>query len=411
MISYTKLQLNKPTDLIILVILASYPLALIFGNLLINLFIFLFSISFFINFKENKKIFNDKIFYLLFFFLFSLLINVFFSSNPENSFPRAIKILFIIFFVFEIKRLVEGYGTTFIKYIYGSWFVIFLFLTLDILFEIFFGYNIVGNKSYMPGRIASFFGDELIAGAFYHGFVLFFLSYLIFKKSKLYTLIISITFVIIISFLIGERSNFLKLLISTLIFASFTIKANYKIKISIFLIIITTIISTLNFNQYYKYRYFDQIRGIFSKDGYSSYLKKSHYGAHQDAAFKILKNNLLFGIGIKNFRHEAGKREYYNKEFLQTFKRRTTHPHQVHFEFLSETGIFGYLSFLIFLFLSLYLGIKNYFKTKNIYLLSSIIFILTSILPFLPSGSFLSTFSSGIFWLNFAIMSSYIKKN
>jgi len=77
---------------------------------------------------------------------------------------------------------------------------------------------------------------------------------------------------------------------------------------------------------------------------------------------------------------------------------------------LSETGIFGYLSFLIFLLLSLYLGIKSYLKTKNLYQLSGIIFIITSLLPILPSGSFLSTFSSGIFWINFAIMCGYINK-
>ena len=35
-------------------------------------------------------------------------------------------------------------------------------------------------------------------------------------------------------------------------------------------------------------------------------------------------------------------------------------------------------------------------------------FIITSILPLLPSGSFFTTFTSGIFWLNFAIMSGFI---
>ena len=48
-------------------------------------------------------------------------------------------------------------------------------------------------------------------------------------------------------------------------------------------------------------------------------------------------------------------------------------------------------------------------KDKNVYQLSSIIFIITSLLPILPSGSFLSTFTSGIFWLNFSIMISYVK--
>ena len=170
------LEKAKPLDLFNLILLSLYPLALISGNLLINIFIFILSISFFFNFKENKILLKDKIFYLLIFFFISLLINIFFSTNPENSFPRVIKVFFILFFVFEIKRLSQNYGLSYMKYVFSSWFAIFLVLTFDILFEIIFGYNIIGNKSYMPGRIASFFGDELVVGAFFHGFVLFFFS-------------------------------------------------------------------------------------------------------------------------------------------------------------------------------------------------------------------------------------------
>ena len=404
------LEKAKPLDLFNLILLSLYPLALISGNLLINIFIFILSISFFFNFKENKILLKDKIFYLLIFFFISLLINIFFSTNPENSFPRVIKVFFILFFVFEIKRLSQNYGLSYMKYVFSSWFAIFLVLTFDILFEIIFGYNIIGNKSYMPGRIASFFGDELVVGAFFHGFVLFFFSYLIFQKSKSYTLIISIVGVLLIGFLIGERSNFIKIFLSVVIFTSLVVKVNYKLKIATILLVFTTLIVFTNFNEHYKLRYFDQIKSLFSINGYSNYLKQSQYGAHQNAAIKIFNENFYFGVGIKNFRHEVGKKKYANKEYIKTDARHTTHPHQVHHELLSETGIFGYLSFLIFLLLSLYLAIKSYLKTKNLYQLSGIIFVITSLLPILPSGSFLSTFSSSIFWLNFAIMCSYIKK-
>ena len=63
------------------------------------------------------------------------------------------------------------------------------------------------------------------------------------------------------------------------------------------------------------------------------------------------------------------------------------------------------------IFFSLWLGIKNYIKEKNLYQLSSIIFIMMTLMPILTSGSFLSTFTSGIFWLNYAIMVSFIQKN
>ena len=392
-----------------LFLLAFYPVALIIGNLLINMTILLFSVSFFINLKKNKVYFKQEIFYLLIFFFISLLINLFFSTNFENSLPRIIKMFFIIIFVFEIQRLVQNNKYGYMKYIYLFWFMIFVILTIDIIFEIIVGHNILGFISYMPGRIASFFGDELIVGAFYHGFVLFFLSYLIFQKTNNYILILSIMIVLFISFFIGERSNFLKLFLAVTVFSLFAIKINYKIKIFTMSFIIMAISLVINFNNDYKSRYYDQIKSLFSIDGYSEYMKESQYGAHQNAAIKIFKENLYFGVGIKNFRYEVWNKKYENKEYAQTNRRYATHPHQIHHELLSETGIFGYISFLIFILFSLYLGINSFLKTKNLYQLSGIIFIITSLIPIIPSGSFMSTFSSGIFWFNFALMASFIK--
>ena len=149
---------------------------------------------------------------------------------------------------------------------------------------------------------------------------------------------------------------------------------------------------------------------MFTKNGYSNYIKQSLYGAHRNAAKKIFSEHLIFGVGVKNFRHESLKKKYENLEYKETDSRYATHPHQVHYEFLSETGVFGYSCFLIFILSSVYLAFKSYLKTRNLYQLSAIIFITTSLLPLLPSGSFLSTYTSSIFWINFAIMNSYIKE-
>jgi len=404
------LKKTSSVDFLCLFLLILYPVALILGNLFINFFTLLFSIGFFYNLKERKKYLNQKIFYLFIFFFISLLINLIFSTNPANSFPRIIKILFIMFFIFETQRIIQNYEASYMRYVYGSWFAIFIIITIDIIFETVFGYNLIGMESYMPGRVVSFFGDELIVGAFYHGFVLFFLSYLILRGTKNNILILTIILVLLASFIIGERSNFIRLFLSVLIFTTFVLKINYKIKIVTLLFITTIIITFINFNQNFKTRYFEQIKTVFTIDGYSKFMKESQYGAHRDAAVKILKDNLFFGVGVKNFRHESLKDKYENKEYLQTHKRYATHPHQVHYEMLSETGLFGYLSFLIFFLLSIALAINNYLKIGNIYQLSGIIYVIISLVPMLPSGSFLSTYSSGIFWLNFAIMCAYIKK-
>ena len=267
----------------------------------------------------------------------------------------------------------------------------------------------IGNKSYMPGRIASFFDNELIIGAFYHGFVLFIFSYLILKKINNQFLVFAIIFILLMSFLIGERSNFIKLFLSTILFTSFALRVNYKVKIASILSLGMILILFVNINSNFKSRYYYQIKDLLSINGYSTYMKKSLHGAHRNAAIKIFKENFIFGVGVKNFRNESKKEKYKNKDYRLTHIRQSTHPHQVHYEFLSETGIFGYFCFLIFIISAIYVSFKNFLKFQNLYQLSAIIFILISLSPILPSGSFLSTYASGIFWINFAIMNAYIK--
>ena len=393
-------------------LLSAFPLSFIAGNLFINAFIFLFSVNFFLNIGENKIILKNKIFYLMIFFFISLIINVIFSTDPINSLPRVVKILLIIFFIFEIKRLFQSYKSSYIKYIFFSWSCIFFAVLLDIIFELIFGHNMIGNTSYMPGRISSFFGDELVVGAFYHGFVLFFLSYCFLElKPRNNILIFLILGTLLISLLIGERTNFIKSFISIIVFVSLAIKINFKKKITGLTLVLALIFAFIYFNPVYKVRFVDQLKPLFSINGYSNFLKETQYGAHRNASVKIFRENLYFGVGIKNFRNESPKQKYENKEYKKTDLRQSTHPHQIHHEFLSETGLFGYISFLLFIFFSLWLGIKNYIKEKNLYQLSSIIFIMMTLMPILTSGSFLSTFTSGIFWLNYAIMISYIQKN
>ena len=85
----------------------------------------------------------------------------------------------------------------------------------------------------------------------------------------------------------------------------------------------------------------------------------------------------------------------------------------IHIKFimsLSETGLFGYLSFAVFIFFSFYLTIKSYIKDRNYYQLAAFFYVLINLLPLLPSGSFFSTYGSSLFWLNYAIMVGYIKK-
>ncbi len=404
-------------DTLNLFLIGLYPVAIITGNFFINFFTFLISLNFFFNIRNNFYYLKQKAFYIFIFFFFTLIINLIFSVNFENTAPRIIKFFFIIFFIFEFQRIRQKFNNTYFENIYKFWFILFIITSLDIIFEIIVGQNLLGFKANLTGRVASFFGDELVVGAFYHGFVLIFLSYLVNNKSNKYILLLSILSVILISFLIGERSNFIKSFISVLVFFLLITKIDYKIKISMIVLLIISILSIINFNIDYKNRYLNQFMpthgaspalrpsgSLFSINGYFDFMKKSQHGAHRISAYQIFRDNIYTGVGIKNFRDVVADKKYENNEYLLTKYRHGTHPHQIHYEFLSETGIIGYVSFLIFILFSLSLAIKSYLKSKNLYQLSGIIFVITSLFPIIPSGSFFSTLGGGIFWLNFAIM-------
>ena len=394
------------------ILIAFFPISLILGNFFINLTFLLIAVIFIIDLSLNKNFsfLKDITFWLLIIFFLSVLVNVFFSIDAVPSLPRVIKVLIMIPFVIQMKKLTNKYSIEFEKIIFGFWSVIFFVVTLDVLFEIIFGFNSIGFNTSLEGRIASFFGEELIVGSFFYIFSLFFISYFLkFYNNHKKTALIIIFIFIFISFLIGERANFIKFFITILFIYLFILEIKFKKKILGIILLFIVMSLFINLNKEAKYRYYLQIESLYT-DGLNSFLKQSKYGAHYNAAFKIFKEYPVFGVGIKNYRVESSKEKYINENYSATHYRWATHPHQIHFEFLSETGLFGYISFLIFIITSAYLSTKSYLKNKNLFQLTSIIYIVVFLIPFLPSGSFFSTYFSSLFWINYAIMMSYIKK-
>ena len=78
----------------------------------------------------------------------------------------------------------------------------------------------------------------------------------------------------------------------------------------------------------------------------------------------------------------------------------STHPHQIYYELISEHGIFG----TIIIFFSIVTIIILRLKKKNLSIVNkvSLAYIIVSILPIIPTGSFFTTYDATIFWLNFS---------
>tara|TARA_A100001015_G_scaffold321348_1_gene451639 strand:- start:4374 stop:5180 length:807 start_codon:yes stop_codon:yes gene_type:complete len=262
----------------------------------------------------------------------------------------------------------------------------------------------------MPGRLSGFFDQELKIGNLYSSFYLIVLSFILsfkstnsrFKKKKfnynsLYFLIL---FFIIISFFIGERSNFIKVIIISTLFIFF-VSDNWIKNVKIISVAILISIAVISSSKNLHWRYWDAfLRPIIYSP--AQFIEKSYYITHYKSAIQVFKNHKLFGVGLKNYREEVVKEEYPDLASI--------HPHQVHFEILAELGIIGYLFFITFFLITIFKSIKSYLVSKDIFILSGLLYVSVFLLPLLPTGSFFTSFGATVFWMNYAFMTMGIKE-
>ena len=391
-----------------LILISLLPLSLIIGSLIVNIFCILIIFLFlFESVKEkNFDFIRSNEFLILLLFWFFLLINTFLSTSFENSAGRGFGFIRFILLVFALRYYFTLNNHKYFNFIKLSWLIIFVIITFDLLFESYFGFNMMGFKSDYPGRLSGFLNQELKVGGYYYGFILLALTFLLLNYRKFFYISFLIFF--LTAMLIGERANFIKIFF---IFIPFLIllKYNYKIKIVYFIIaLILSISAVIFYKPIYKERFFNEFVSNYKNKNMKNILSHSekHQG-HFIVAYRIYKENYLFGVGLKNFRNESWKAKYRYDDKKNLFW--STHPHQVHLEFLSETGAVGYLAFILFFIFSIINGFKNYYYSKNLYVLCGTLFITTTFLPLIPSGSFFTTYGATIFWINYSLIG--LKKN
>lgn len=391
-----------------LLIYSLFPVALIMGSAASEGFVILIDIIFVYELFKNKKfpILKNRILFIFLLIWLALIINYEQSLNKENSLLRNIfffkYIIFsfssILFFKEDFKRLVL---------IINIWFLILLFFSIDLLFQFIFDFNIIGLTAPMKKhRLSGFFGEEQIAGAFLLYFAFTVCGYKLKYEENIKSNFLFLSFFFIMIFLSGERSAFIKSLIIIIPFIFFFNKIKKKYKTISFCTIAIIFLTTIYFKQTFYTRYVDQVKETFIN------FEKTNYGNHYITAYKLFSDNIFFGVGNKNFRIICNKDAY---EFLKNIKYEksicTTHPHQIYFEFLSEHGLFGFSILIVFLLTFFYKRILYLLKNKNeIFYLALLMNILLIFIPFLPSGSFFSSFNASIFWLNISILLAYEKK-
>jgi O-antigen ligase len=427
------INLIKQNNKFFLYLIGLLPLSLLPGTLIPELFILLILSSFLYEVLKNKDFsyFNKRIFFFLLIIYGYLIFNFSVSSDKDLSFLRAFAFIRFPLLVLSIDYFLKKNDYK-LDIVFSLWAITLVIVIFDLFFQSYFGYNLFGFESHWNNRLSGFMNDELKIAHWLIGFTMPTIAFFSMKNKNLfYTLITSIVFLTIL-LLVNERSNALKGIFILFFIVIFNTRLSFKKKFTTIILSLTIITTLISFNENIKQRFYLEIQQMTSTggalgkkftDGYAGgihfedqlesnisiidYVKISNYGPHFYAAIDIFKKNKLFGTGLKTFRIECANASV---EPEMENRKCNTHPHQIYLEILSETGIIGFLLFFSFFLKIIFKSIKVYLKSNDLILLSLCGFVISQILPFLPSGSFFTSFSAIIFWINISLIYSLVNK-
>ena len=398
-------------------LIALIPLALILGNLIVNINIVLICIvGIIICGKETFRIKKNYEILISFFFIYVIIATATnnipkFDLSPkyqENLLKSIFNLRFLLLF-FVINTLIKNDKLNLKTFLYSASFLS-LLISIDLIIQVAFGKNLIGLEI-TYNRPSSFFGNEHIAGSYLQKFALFLLFWFAYKnKNDLKFLIIISLFFVTILFT-GNRIPMLIFLSS--IFIYFLIEK--KIKIIFFFLLISTLTIFLSLKYPLVYRLDVQLK-VFKNDTIELFQKapklfleknykdssikfSSGYLIHFNSGIQIWKENKIFGKGLKSFPLNC---KYGDNQTCNT------HPHNYIIEIMLDTGLLG----LIIIYSVFLIGLTNFLKfyflkyNERIKLLTLPFFLVIffEFFPFRSSGSFFTTSSSTIIFLFLAIL-------
>jgi len=436
------------------------------GNFVINLNIIVFCILGIVILKSKilttKFNFPIKIIFLLFLVILlstglSFIISLYHEDYNQVNLERLIKavLFFRYFLMLLIVYLLNKENILNYKYLYFSAIFATITVSLDIIYQFIFGFNIVGIASYGHHN-SGFFGDELIAGGFIQRFSFFSIIFtvLILNSRKSNSFILTTILILILGIgiiLSGNRMPLIFFLLGLILI--FLINSNFRkiISAGILCVLLTFQLFVLH-DPYVKDSYdslYSNVKNILTgskstsnniensidaiKEENKQESKKGflndfvHHNRLILSAIDVWKKNKILGNGIKSFRLDCHKLQThaiepldgYNltEEFVKNKKNRlcSNHPHNYYFEILAETGIIGFFITLIIAGLFIIFIFKNFKLLKgntaeSFLLLASTISLFLEVFPIKSTGSIFSTFNITYIILISSIILSY-KKN
>jgi O-antigen ligase len=421
------LNLNNISYLnIISILFYLIPFSLGLGSAVPDILLSIIALSFlfFIVINNYWVILKNKFTYFFLFFWIIIVINSFSSENFITSFRISFFYIRYLFFSLAVYYIICNNKKFLLNAFYSITFSLYIVFFFS-FFQLITGYNIFfDNLSDLvklgfrvhPQRISGLFGGELILGGYLvRVFPLYFALYLIQKKKfNINFLFFSNSILLfIMSLYAGERSAIV-LLFLIIALSYISIKNFYKIRLYsiIFLSIITILIFTLD--KEIRFRFFEQTISHQILQNNKIYLFSEQHQSHFLIAYRIFKDHIIFGSGVKSFSNLCHQ-EKYNEGIVKLPKHDgtfiylscTTHPHNTYFQILSETGLFGFaflLIILIYLFKRFFylMKIKKLQKLNldeyNFSVILNILF-LVYLFPLTPTGNFFSNWLSVAYYM------------
>jgi O-antigen ligase len=350
-----------------------------------------------------------KVFTLVFLCLWlPLLISFPDAVNPGHSAHTIFPYLRFFFAgVFIIKELSKDIDR--LKFIVAGLFYIVTFWCIDATIQFIFNKNILGFP-YQPGHITGMFHPRNTIShicSILSGF-LFLHIYLHVEKNKFLILsIIPLFFIILLS---GRRAAWVMLALSSFGFLTYgyiySVNKIYFIKtLSIVATLVTILLtSTIIFHAPTNDR-FKVTLGLFSNNYDRINAATAVRLPIWETSYAIFKANPVNGIGPRGFRHVY--KDYASKDnYFVKANDIPTQPHIIILEILAETGLIGFLGYLLAVYLIIRV-IQNSRNKKNLF--PFFIPVIVALFPFNTHMAFYGSIWSSMIWLLLALYFSSAK--
>jgi len=272
------------------------------------------------------------------------------------------------------------------------------FIAFDTWWQYFFRVDIFGYLPLQGDRLTGPFRTNNSVPGIFLGRLVFILLYIgiLFTpfnnpKKKILLILLIISVMLLTVFITGERMALILALSGSILslLALYLEYPNYRRIISLSCFSLIGIVAVLAFN--FTIIFERQVIGIVDK---LSNFYSSDYGIVFQSAYKVWMQSPIFGVGIHQYRLECLALDLKN-----TSSGVCTHPHNISFELLSETGIIGFLLYYLMIVSIGITALKNHFiQRKWLYFFFGFTLLFVSFFPLIGGMSLFNNWIASTIW-------------